>query len=202
MHNNYIKDTLNKLYKGAKCTLVFNSTYELLVATMLSAQTTDEKVNKVTKELFKKYPSARDIAVAKEEDIYEYLKPLGLAKVKSKNLILLSEIIIEEYKGEVPCTKEELKKLPGVGEKVAEVVLAEGFAIPSFPVDTHVKRVSNRLGLVKETDPIKIEAKLKAIFDKKDWISLHHQLIAFGRDICKATKPECSRCPFQGQCTK
>ena len=96
----------------------------------------------------------------------------------------------------------ELKKLPGVGEKVAEVVLAEGFAIPSFPVDTHVKRVSNRLGLVKEKDPIKIETKLKAIFDKKDWISLHHQLIAFGRDICKATKPECSRCPFQGQCSK
>lgn len=196
-----IVNLFNQEFKDAKCALNYNNLYQLVVAVMLSAQTTDKKVNKVTASLFDCYPTIESIANAKKEDIEIFLHPLGLSKVKTENLINLSKILLEKYVGTVPNTKEELLLLPGVGNKTTEVILAEGFKIPAFPVDTHVLRVSKRLGLTSsEANPIQTEKILKETFDKDYWINLHHQMIHFGREICHARNPLCEKCKFKKYC--
>lgn len=191
---------LNEDFKDAKCALNYQNIYQLLVAVMLSAQTTDKKVNKVTASLFVVYPSIESITNAKKEDIEKILYPLGLAKVKSNNLILLSKVLLDKYNGIVPSDKNKLMKLPGIGNKSSEVVLAEGFKIPAFPVDTHILRISKRLGLSSSNSALVTEKELKNFFDKEYWTKLHHQLIAFGREICSARNPKCEICKLKKYC--
>ena len=199
-HANYILDTLKSLYPDAKCELDYNSAFELLVAVMLSAQTTDKRVNIVTKKLFKYYDDAESLSKAEYDHVYEIIKSLGLASSKAKNIIEMSKMISSLYKGKVPSTREELCSLPGVGRKTANVVLSVYFKIPALAVDTHVARVSNRLGLTTNTDPLKIEEDLTNLYDKDEWYNLHHCLIFFGRYKCKAQNPDCSACPFKDIC--
>ena len=188
-------------YPDACCSLNFNSPYECLVSVLLSAQCTDAKVNKVTPILFSRYPDILSLSKADAEDIEKVIKPLGLAKAKAKNLQKLASFLVENFKREIPRDYEALLSLPGVGNKTARVVLMEAFGVPSFPVDTHVGRISSRLGLVKEgLSPTQIEAVLERIFPKEEQRRLHHCFIAFGRDICKARSPECQRCFLNAQC--
>ncbi len=195
-----IINLLNEDFKDAKCALNYQNIYQLLVAVMLSAQTTDKKVNKVTASLFVIYPTIESIANAKKEDIEKILYPLGLANVKSNNLILLSKMLLEKYNGVVPSNKKELMKLSGIGNKSSEVVLAEGFKIPSFPVDTHILRISKRLGLSDSNSALITERKLKLFFEQQYWIKLHHQLICFGREICLTRNPKCDLCKLKKYC--
>lgn len=197
-----ILDTLKTLYPDAKCELDHESAFELLVAVTLSAQTTDKRVNVVTKELFKKYESPEKLASADYDTVYEMIKSLGLAKTKTKNIIEMSKMISSLYKGKVPSTREELCTLPGVGRKTANVVLSVWFNTPALAVDTHVARVSKRLGLTLNTDPLKIEEDLTKLYNEDDWYNLHHCLIFFGRYKCKAQNPDCEDCPFVKICKK
>lgn len=192
---------LKVLFPDAACTLDFKTPFQCLVATLLSAQCTDAKVNKVTPFLFEKYPDAKRMAEASIEDIESIIKSLGLYHAKARNVLSLSRTLVEKFDGEVPFDFETLLKLPGVGKKTDGVVLAEVAARPAIPVDTHIKRVSARLGIVKEgTEPEKVEAVLESGIDKEEWIPFHHRFIAFGRNLCKAMKPECERCPFRDYC--
>lgn len=203
MANNskFISSNLNKLYPNAKCELKHSSHFQLLVAVVLSAQTTDEKVNKVTPILFKKYPNADKLAKASVKDVEEIIKPLGLYKNKSKNIVELSKILVKNYKGKVVNDRDALESLPGVGRKTCNVVLNNCFDVPAFAVDTHVSRVSKRLGIADEDDdPNKIEEKLMSYFPEKLWGKLHHQFIFFGRYKCKAQRPECGDCPLKKIC--
>ena len=195
-----INDYLDELFLNPKCELEYNKDYELLIAVMLSAQTTDKGVNKVTNILFSKYNSLEKLSNANIEDIKEIIRPIGNYNKKSKNIIEISKILLDKYNGIVPKTHEYLEILPGVGRKTASVVLGELYNIPTFPVDTHITRVSNRLNLVKSEDPIVIEEKLKKIFKKEDWVKLHKQLVLFGRYHCKAIKPNCSICKLKNIC--
>ena len=197
-----ILDTLKTLYPNAKCELDHESAFELLVAVTLSAQTTDKRVNVVTKELFKKYESPEKLAKASYDTVYEIIKSLGLAKTKTKNIIEMSKVITTLYKGKVPSTRAELCTLPGVGRKTANVVLSVWFNTPALAVDTHVARVSKRLGLTLNTDPLKIEEDLTNLYNEDDWYNLHHCLIFFGRYKCKAQNPDCEDCPFVKICKK
>lgn len=199
----FIYQEISKLFPKAKCELNYYKDYELLIAIMLSAQTTDVSVNKVTESLFKKYNSIQEYAEASLSDLENDIKKIGLFRNKSKNLKLMTNIIVDKYNSKVPNTQEALESLPGVGRKTANVFLAEFYHIPRIAVDTHVSRVSKRLGLAKENDtPVKIEEKLKKKFDKEKWISLHHKLIFFGRYFCKAKKPNCKDCPVIKYCKK
>lgn len=197
-----IKNYFDEKCFGAKCTLDYFSDYSLLIAVMLSAQCRDERVNLVTKNLFFKYKSLEELNKASLEEIEEYLKPLGLYKNKAMYLKGMVKVLIEKYDGKVPSIKDELEKLPGVGNKTANVMLAEYFKIPAFPVDTHVERVSKRLNLAKKDDSTKmVEEKLKKTFDKQDWIDLHHKFIFFGRHFCKAKNPSCDDCKLKEICS-
>lgn len=203
MANNskFISSNLNKLYPNAKCELKHSSHFQLLVAVVLSAQTTDEKVNKVTPILFKKYPNADKLAKASVKDVEEIIKPLGLYKNKAKNIVELSKILVKDYKGKVVNDRDALESLPGVGRKTCNVVLNNCFDVPAFAVDTHVSRVSKRLGIADEDDdPNKIEEKLMSYFPRNSWGKLHHQFIFFGRYKCKSQNPDCSDCPFKKLC--
>lgn len=196
-----ITSILCDLYPDAKCFLDHKNNFELLVATMLSAQTTDERVNMVTKELFTKYPTPESFSSATVENIKEIIKSVGLANTKAKNLLLLANRLCAEYNGVVPSDFNELVKLPGVGRKTANVVLAVGFNVPAFAVDTHVYRVSYRLGFRKESDDLLVcETKLKKYIKKDMWILMHHAMILFGRNYCKAQKPLCDVCPLRSYC--
>ncbi len=167
---------------------------------MLSAQCTDRKVNLVTPTLFKKYPTANNLAKASQQYVEEIIRPLGLYKNKARNIILTSRALVEEHGGEVPGY-DDLVKLPGVGRKTAGVVLAETAGRPAIPVDTHIQRVSKRLGIAKEEDDAySVEQKLEAAIEEKEWISFHHRFIAFGREICHAKNPNCEECPFRDDC--
>lgn len=200
-HSKEIYEILHNRFPGSKCFLDHNNVFELLCAVMMSAQTTDERVNSVTKILFKKYPTPKILKDADINDVINIIKPIGLANAKAKNLISLAKIIDEEYNGEVPCAKEELTKLPGVGNKTANVVLAVGFNVPEIAVDTHVYRTSYRLGLREENDSLlECEYKLKAYFPIEHWIEIHHLLILFGRNYCKAKKPLCDTCILKDYC--
>ena len=197
---NTIINILSEIYEGAQCGLVFNSSIELLVATMLSAQCTDERVNIITKTLFEKYNTPQSMIQLSQLELGEIIKSCGLYKNKSKNIIATSKSIIEDYNGQVPNTFEELIKLSGVGRKTANVVLANAFNVPTIAVDTHVFRLANRIGLSKGNTPDKVEQDLMEIIPKEKWIQMHHYLIWHGRKICKARKPQCETCPIALYC--
>lgn len=196
-----ILDILDKTYPQAECALNFKDPYQLLVATILSAQCTDKRVNIVTKSLFKKYPSVKSIAQAKQSELENDIRTTGFFRNKSKNIIASSKMIIEKFNGKVPNTMEQLLTLPGVARKTANIVLNSGYGIiEGIAVDTHVKRLSGRLGLTKETNPDKIEQGLMNIIPKEKWGDLNHQLVEHGRQICDARKPDCSICPLNKTC--
>ena len=196
--NNYLEE----LIPNPICELNYQKDYELVIAVMLSAQTTDKGVNKVTSILFKKYNSLEKLAGSNIEDIKEIIKPIGNYNKKANNIIEISKILINKYNKQVPKTYEELEVLPGIGRKSANVIRSEIYKIPSFAVDTHVIRVTNRLGLVKTKDPVIIEKELEKIFKKSDWIRKHQQLVLFGRYYCKAKNPDCQNCKLLNICLK
>ncbi|MDO4197364.1 MAG: endonuclease III [Erysipelotrichaceae bacterium] len=197
-----IGDTLDLMYPDAHCELNHKNSFELLIAVVLSAQTTDKRVNEVTPSLFKKYPDARALSRADLSDVETIIKPIGLYRSKAKNIVSLSRILSERYDGIVPDKRKELESLPGVGRKTCNVILSNCFDVPAFAVDTHVSRVSKRLGIADEEDDVlEIEEKLMKYFPKKDWGKRHHQFIFFGRYHCKASKPMCEECPLKGICT-
>lgn len=195
-----IEEYLDELIPDPKCELVYNKDYELVIAVMLSAQTTDKGVNKVTKILFKKYDSLEKLRDAPLDDLKQIIKPIGNFNKKALNIKEISKALLDNFQGVVPRTHEELETLPGVGRKTANVVLGELFQIPSLAVDTHVIRVSNRLSLVNTNDPILIEEKLKKSFQKESWTKIHKQLVLFGRYNCKAIKPKCLNCKLKSIC--
>lgn len=191
---------LKDVYKNVGTALRFKTPYELLVATILSAQSTDKQVNKVTKELFQKYPDAQAISQLTPEELAEEIKSIGLYKNKSKNIVAASKLLVEQYDGQVPADLDELVKLPGVGRKTANVVLSNAFGIPALAVDTHVFRVANRLKLTDSHDVLTSEKQLMAMIPREDWSDAHHWLIWHGRLFCKARKPNCERCKLNDLC--
>ena len=196
-----ISSFLDEIFPNVGCELNYKKDYELVIAVMLSAQTTDKSVNKVTDVLFSKYQSLDELNEASLEDIGEIIKSIGLYQNKAKNLKGIVSDLITRFNYKVPESKEDLMTLPGVGNKTAGVIRAELFKIPELPVDTHVERVSKRLNLVKRSDtPIEIEGKLKKLFKKERWIKTHHQLIHFGRYFCKAKGPNCKECKLTSIC--
>jgi endonuclease-3 len=201
-----IKIILKKLeehYPDAHCALHHSNPLELLVATILSAQTTDERVNIVTKELFKRYRTAKDYAQASLRDLEGHLKSLGFFRMKAKSLKGMGERLVKEHGGEVPQDLEALVKLPGVGRKTANVVLGNAFGIAcGIVVDTHVKRLAYRLGMSGALTPEKVEQDLVKVVPKKDWVQVSHWLIFHGRQICRARSPACHRCFLARECPK
>ncbi|MBV7272142.1 endonuclease III [Clostridium thailandense] len=191
---------LSETYPNAKCALEFQSPYELLVSTILSAQCTDVRVNQVTEELYKNYNTPEKMISLTEEELGEKIKSCGFYKNKSKNILGATRNIIQKYGGKVPKTMEELIELPGVGRKTANVVLSNAFGVPAIAVDTHVFRVSNRLGIAKGDTPEKVEKDLMENIPREMWSDTHHYLIWHGRQICKARKPQCEVCPVAPYC--
>ena len=195
-------DYLDELFPSARCELLYHQDYELVIAVMLSAQTTDKSVNAVTPILFTKYPSLDALNQAPLQDIEEIIKPIGLYKNKAKNLKGIVHDLCERFDKKVPSDKEQLMTLPGVGNKTAGVIRAEIFQIPDLPVDTHILRISKRLNLAKKDDePIDVERNLKKIIPEERWIKSHHQLIHFGRYFCTARSPQCEKCKISDMCT-
>ena len=197
---NKVMDALGKLHPEAMCALDHGSEFELLVAVVLSAQTTDVSVNKVTPELFRKYPVPEALASASQADVIDTIRTIGLYKTKSANIIKLAQKLVDDFGGAVPDTFEELTSLPGVGRKTANVVMAEAFGKPAIAVDTHVFRVSNRIGLTDAKDVDATEDQLKERLPENMWIRAHHLLIFHGRKICHARKPDCENCGIQEIC--
>lgn len=193
---------LEQAYPEAHCALVYGTPWELLVATILSAQCTDVRVNKVTPELFRRYPGPQDLAVAEREDIEELIRSTGFYRSKAKNLQLCAGTVVAKHAGQVPQSLDELVALPGVGRKTANVVLGNAFAVPGMVVDTHVKRLARRLGWTRQEDPEKIEQDLCVLLAKSQWTQAAHTLIFHGRAVCKAPIPWCSRCPVENLCPK
>lgn len=198
-----ILNYLNEIIPNPVCELNYNKDYELLIAVMLSAQTKDARVNKVTKVLFNKYDSLKKLKEANIKDIENIIKELGSYHKKSEAVINIAKILDEKYNGKVVNNRKALENLPMVGRKTTNVVLSELFNEPTIAVDTHVERVSKRLGLVKKDDDvIKIEEKLKRKFDKNIWSKLHKQFVLFGRYYCTSKKPSCNKCKLQIYCKK
>ena len=196
-----ITSFLDELFPNAGCELNYHKDYELVIAVMLSAQTTDKSVNKVTDVLFSKYKNLDELNNASIIDIENIIKSIGLYQNKAKNLKGIVSDLINRFNYVVPSDKEELMSLPGVGNKTAGVIRAELFKIPELPVDTHVQRIAKRLNLAKEKDdPLEVERKLKKLFPKERWIKTHHQLIHFGRYFCLAKKPNCKSCKLKEIC--
>ena len=192
---------LDDLFPDPQCALHFHNPFECLCAVMLSAQTTDASVNKVTPGLFAAYPDALALSQASLEEVESHIRSIGLYHAKAKNLIGLSKALVERHGGQVPSNKEDMRKLPGVGIKTSNVVGALCFNIPAIAVDTHVARVSKRLGYAKETDaPEEIEKKLEKLIPKDLHIRFHHQMIWFGRTVCHAQNPACDQCKLTKRC--
>lgn len=197
----YILDELEKIFPDAKCELIHSNPFELVCAVSLSAQTTDERVNMVTGELFKRYPTPNDLANADLDEVEDLIKSIGLYHNKALNLIAMAKKLVEDFDSTVPSDIDSLCTLNGVGRKTANVVRLVAFDIPSIPVDTHVSRVSKRLGLANIDDDVSvIEKKLAKKVKKSRWNRMHHLFIFFGRYLCKAKNPECFRCPFKDIC--
>lgn len=194
-----IFEILKNKFPAADCELNFNNNYELIVAVILSAQCTDKRVNIVTPNLFKKYPTVKDLANANEQELKNIIHSCGFYNNKSKNLIAMAKDVCQKFGGEIPSDYDDLISLSGVGRKTANVVMAVGFGKDAIAVDTHVFRVSNRLG-IKSKNPLECEKQLQKIFDQKDWSHLHYLLVLFGRYYCKAIKPECSNCELKEFC--
>ena len=196
-----ITGELRRLYPDAKCTLDFSNPLELLIATELAAQSTDERVNMVSRELFRKYRSVEDYATVSEEELEQDIRSTGFYRNKAKNIRAASQRIITNYGGEVPRTMEDLLTLPGVGRKTANVVLGNAFGIiVGFVVDTHVGRLARRFGWTNNEDPVKVEQDLMRIVPRKDWLDLSHMMIYHGRAICIARKPLCEQCTLVKLC--
>ncbi len=196
-----ILDILNKEYPDAKIALNFKNPYELLVAVVLSAQCTDVRVNKVTPEVFKRFPDPKSLAKADVKEIEDLIRSTGFFRNKAKNLKNACKIIVEKYDGKVPDTMKELLELPGVARKSANIILYNAYnKVEGIPVDTHVKRLSARLGLSKEKDPVKIEKDLMKIVPQSQWGKISYRLIEHGRKICTARKPKCEKCPLFDLC--
>jgi len=194
---------LEKLYPEAKPELNFKNPYETLIATILSAQCTDKRVNMVTAKLFPEYPDAFAMAKLTPEELEPWIRECGLYRNKAKNIVAASKALVEQYDGKVPSTREELMKLPGVGQKTAGVVLLAAFGEDQFPVDTHVFRVSRRIGMADAETPEKVEKQLKELLPREIWSFGHHLIIWHGRRVCAARKPACERCPLaDGLCEK
>lgn len=191
---------LDRTYPHASCSLNHSSPLELLVATILSAQCTDERVNVVTRDLFRRYPTAGDYANAPLEDLEEAVRSTGFFHNKAKAIKGLGQALEDRHGGRVPDDLDQLTRLPGVGRKTANVVLGTAFGIPGMVVDTHVGRIAQRLGLTAQKDPVKIEFDLMAQIPKEKWTPLGHQLISHGRQICTARKPRCAECPLAQLC--
>ena len=197
-----VMEELEAMHPEAACALDHRSNYELLIAVVLSAQTTDVSVNKVTPALFEKYPTPYDLAQADPGDVAEIIKTIGLYKNKSVNIVKLAGKLTEDFEGEVPADFDKLVSLPGVGRKTANVIMAEAFGEPAIAVDTHVFRVSNRIGLTDAKDVDNTEEQLKKRLPKKQWIRAHHLLIFHGRKICHARKADCNSCGLNEICLK
>jgi endonuclease-3 len=193
-------EILRNTYPNVKTALDHRTPLEMLIATILSAQCTDVRVNEVTKTLFKKLRTANDFAEVPIEDLEEMIRPTGFYRNKAKSIKACCAALIEKHGGKVPDNLETLVRLPGVGRKTANVVLGSAFGIPGIVVDTHVKRVSQRIGLTRESDPVKIEFDLMPLIPKKHWIDFSHQLIWHGRRLCTARKPKCAECPLRKLC--
>lgn len=193
---------LSKLYPDARCALNHSSPLELLIATILSAQCTDVRVNMVTPTLFKRYPTAADYANADPRELEKLIQSTGFFRAKAKSIQECCRRIVQEYGGEVPDTLEELVSLPGVGRKTANVVLGDAFGVPGITVDTHVGRLSRRLGLTTHTDPAKVEQDLMKLLPKKDWVMFNHRTIYHGRQVCFARKPACDKCTLAKICPR
>lgn len=190
---------LERLYPDARPELHFRNPYETLVAVMLSAQCTDKQVNKVTPALFERYPTVEAMAAASVDDVYPMVKSCGF-KTKANNIVESCRLIMHRHGGEVPDTMDALTALPGVGQKTANVVLANAFGVPTIAVDTHVFRVSNRIGLAEAKNVEETERQLQKAIPKKDWVAAHHWLIFHGRRVCHARNPECAACTLQPMC--
>ena len=198
---NKIENYLDELFPNPRCELNYTKDYELLLATMLSAQTTDKRVNEVTAILFKKYPTLKDLSKADIKDVMTIIKPIGTFRKQSYNLIEIAKRLLEDYKGKMPNDRDYLETLPGVGRKTTNVVLSNIFNVPCIAVDTHVSRVSKRLKLArKNDDPLKIEIKISKKFKKEDLCKRHHQLVLFGRYYCTARNPKCETCKLKEIC--
>ena len=192
---------LKRTYPDAKCSLDFKTPFQMLFAVVLSAQCTDERVNKTTPEIFKKYPDAESIAKIDIKELEELIHPCGFYKNKARNLQKTARILVEKYNGEVPCNMEELMDLPGVGRKSANVIMLEAFNKPQgIAVDTHCKRIAGRLGFSKEQEPQKIEQELLKVIPKEYYKDVNHLFMWHGRNICTAQKPKCEKCPVKKYC--
>lgn len=200
METQKILKELENLYPDARPALKYNSPYELLVAVILSAQCTDERVNKVTAELFKEHNTAQKMLTLSQEELEKFIFSCGLYHSKASHILSASRDIVEKFGGEVPSTHKELKTLAGVGQKTANVVYAVAFGGDAIAVDTHVFRVSNRLGLANATTPQKTEEQLKAVIPQKDWSKAHHWIIFHGRQVCHSQKPDCTNCTLKEYC--
>lgn len=203
MKNKEIIAYLDTIIPNPRCELEYSKDYELLIATMLSAQTTDKRVNEVTRVLFKKYPSLKDLVDADIEDIKQIIRSIGTYNKKASNIKSIAKNLLEKSNGIVPNDRKFLESLDGVGRKTTNVVLSNIYNVPCIAVDTHVSRVSKRLGIAKETDDVAVvEKKLNKFFKNDDLCRLHHQLVLFGRYYCKAIKPECENCGLKKYCKK
>ncbi|MCA0925820.1 endonuclease III [Bacillus altitudinis] len=194
-------DIIGDMFPEAECELVHSNPFELVIAVALSAQCTDVLVNKVTKHLFQKYKTPEDYLSVPLEELQQDIRSIGLYRNKAKNIQKLSQMLLEDYGGEVPRDRDELIKLPGVGRKTANVVVSVAFGIPAIAVDTHVERVSKRLGICRWKDSVlEVEQTLMKKVPKEDWSVTHHRLIFFGRYHCKAQRPQCESCPLLDMC--
>ncbi|WP_339173857.1 endonuclease III [Anoxybacillus sp. FSL W8-1294] len=197
----YCLDEIANMFPNAHCELVHRNPFELLIAVVLSAQCTDALVNKVTKQLFEKYKTPEDYVSVPLEELQQDIRSIGLYRNKAKNIQQLCRILIEQYSGEVPKNRDELMKLPGVGRKTANVVVSVAFGVPAIAVDTHVERVSKRLGICRWKDSVlEVEETLMKKIPKEEWSVTHHRLIFFGRYHCKAQSPKCDVCPLLHLC--
>lgn len=197
-----VLELLEGAYPDAACELEFRNPFELLVATVLSAQATDKSVNAATPALFAMYPDAYALARATPEDVEPYIRTIGLFRAKAKNLVRLAQLLVERHAGEVPNDFDAVVALPGAGRKTANVVLSNAYGYPAIAVDTHVGRLSRRLGFTKHDNPDKVEVDLQGLFPRDRWIFMHHALILHGRRVCLARGPVCGACPLEAVCPK
>lgn len=197
-----IIECFKRVYPEAECSLDFETPFELMVATILSAQCTDARVNLVTPALFKRFPDAKAMARAKVGEVEKLIASTGFYKNKAKALVESAKVLVERHRGQVPRTLDELVALRGVGRKTANVILGVAYGIPGMVVDTHVGRLSRRLGFTEQTDPVKVEREMMQIIPRKEWTPFGHLMISHGRARCAARKPDCRRCEVDGLCPK